>query len=198
MTNRLEMNRRQFVVTTAAVGGGMVVGFQLPTLSGKAFAAGEPEINAWIVIAPDDTITIRVKMVDTGNATSTGYAQLVCEELGCNWEKVKVEFPDLTRHYSENKLYGIMVNTFARVQRYREEAQKAGAIAREKLIAAAAQQWNVPGTEIEAKNSILTHKPTGRNVRYGEVAAKAGAVKLAQEPKIKTPEQFTFAGKVSV
>ena len=76
----------------------------------------------------------------------------------------------------------------------RELYQQAGASARERLKAAAAQEWGVPVEEIATANSVLTHTPTGRTLRYGEVAAKAAAIKLDQEPAIKTPDRYTLIG----
>ena len=209
MTDTLEMNRRQFAVTTAAVGGGMVLGLNLT--GGVANAANavmpEPwmsppgnvgaEINAWIVIAPDDTITIRVAQNEIGTGTFTSMPMLVCEELECDWSKVQAELASANRTIRENGVYQRMgVGGSGSVTGSREYLMKAGASARERLKLAAAAQWNVPVTEIDAKASKLTHRPTGRTLRYGEVAARAATVRLEKEPEIKKVGEFTFIGKV--
>ena len=196
MTNRLEMNRRQFVVTTAAVGGGMALGVDLPMSGGgKALAAaGDVEFGALIVIGVDDTITIRAAGANVGNGVRTASALLVCEELNCDWAKVRTEGLTVTRNVDAGGVYSNMFGN-ARMFNKVESLPQAGASARERLKTAAAQQWNVPVAEIDAKDSKLTHRPTGRTLRYGEVAAKAATIKLDAEPKIKPMDQWTLIGK---
>ena len=203
MTDRLELNRRQFVVTTAAVGGGMALGFAMPA---SALVLPEPwktppaaagaEINAWIVISPDDTITIRVGQTEIGTGTITAMPMIVCEELECDWSKVNAEYASGNRSLRENNVYGRMsIGGSASVTQSRDFLQKAGANARERLKMAAAAEWNVPVTEITAVKSVLTHTPTGRKLRYGQVAAKAVPMRLEKDPVIKHPSQFNFLGK---
>ena len=207
MTKQLQMNRRQFVVTTAAIGGGMALG----VLPGGANAlaaqidttpwvptrpAGGTEITPWIVIGADDTIVIRVSQSEMGQQTFTSSALMVCEELECDWSKVKAEYVDVNRHWRENQVYQRMsTSASAHVRVAREYLQQAGASARERLKTVAAQQWNVPVAEVEAKESKLTHRASGRTLRYGEVAARAATVKMAQEPLIKMVGEFTRFGK---
>jgi isoquinoline 1-oxidoreductase beta subunit len=81
------------------------------------------------------------------------------------------------------------------VRASQKRMQQVGASARERLIAAAAARWNVPASECSAAASVVTHKPTGQTLRYGELTADAAKIKLPQEPAIKTPDQFTFIGK---
>ena len=90
------MNRRAFVVGTAAVGAGLALGLDIP-FGGPAVvraADGSPEVNAWVVIRPDDTVVIRIARSEMGQGTLTGLAQLVAEELECDWSKVTTEYPD--------------------------------------------------------------------------------------------------------
>ena len=208
MTNKLEMNRRQFVVATAAVGGGLALGVG-EGVAATANMMAEPwkappvvsgvEINAWILIAPDDTILIRVGQAEMGQGVFTSMPMIVCEELQCDWSKVKAEYADANRDAKENNVYKRMGTGGSNsVRSSREYLQQAGASARERLKAAAAAQWGVPATEVEAKDSKLTHKASGRTLRYGEVAARAALVKLEKEPGLKTPDQYTFMGKATV
>lgn len=211
-TDQLEVSRRRFMVTTGLVGGGLALGIASNVRSPLAQTLGTNirpwvappgaegvEVNQWIVIAPDDTITIRVNTVEAGNGSLTASPMMVCEELECDWSKVRSEYASASRNFAQPGVYGRI--TFAaslQVRSNREMLQTAGASARERLKLAAAQQWNVPVAEIEAKNSVLTHTPTGRKLRYGEVAAKAALVRLEREPAIKTPDKYTFAGKALV
>src|SRR5216683_7636200 len=94
MNHVVRMNRRSFVIGTAAVGGGLALGLELQIGSGEAdAAASEPEVNAWVVIRPDETVVIRVAKSEMGQGTLTGLCQLVAEELECDWAKVSYEFP---------------------------------------------------------------------------------------------------------
>jgi isoquinoline 1-oxidoreductase subunit beta len=94
MNHMPRINRRSFVVGAAAAGGGLALGFSLPYGPQVVRAAdGSPEVNAWVVIRPDDTVVIRVARSEMGQGTLTGLAQLVAEELECDWSKVTTEFP---------------------------------------------------------------------------------------------------------
>ena len=192
MTNRLEMNRREFGIVAAVVGGGMVLGLPMTPDA----APGDTEINPWIVINANDTITVRVPISESGTGVSTDVAAWVCEELSCEWSKVQTEFPDIQRHFAQGRVY--QAYSFGRVKNYQGVGQKMGANARERLKAAAAKRWNVPAAQIEAKNGQLIHAASNRTLRYGEVAAEAATVTLAEEPKVKTPAEFTFAGKTNI
>src|SRR5207244_9038821 len=86
-------------------------------------------------------------------------------------------------------------NSSSSVRVSRTYLQQAGASARERLMAAAADQWRVPRSELTVKAGVITHTPTGRSLRYGELAQKAASIRLSQEPEIKTPDQVTFMNK---
>jgi isoquinoline 1-oxidoreductase subunit beta len=206
-----EMNRREFIITTLTVSGGLALGITQPQASAATpsvgprigarpweslLAPGETEVSAWIVIAPDDTVTIRVAQSDVGQGLFTSCAKIVVEELECDWSKVQVEYASANRHLKENFVYYEM-HTFSSnsVRLGRIPLQRAGAHARERLMAAAAKQWSVPRSELKVKDGIITHLPSGRTVRYGQVARDAAAIELAEEPAIKTPDQFTFLNK---
>jgi isoquinoline 1-oxidoreductase subunit beta len=199
MSTPPKITRREFVVATATVAGGMSISLQLAPAAG----AGPIELSPWIDIAPDDTIVIRVQSPESGNGVLTQNALTVAEELHCDWHKVRAEFISAWRDFRENKVYSSVSGTgatFAGRSTLPDRMQlllQVGASARERLKAAAAERWNVPVAEIEAKNSVLTHTPSGRTLRFGEVAAKASTLQLKAEPALKPPGQWTLLGKGS-
>jgi len=205
------MSRREFVVTTFAVGGGLALGLSFPKneaeraaiavrLSGRPWESlagkSDIEVGPWLMIAPDDTVTIRVGQSEMGQGVITSCAKMVAEELECDWSKVRAEYVSVNRHFRENKVYKRLTTTSSSSVRLgRPYLQQAGASARERLMAAAAQTWGVPRSELTVKDGVITHTPTRRTLRYGQVAQKAAAIKLPAEPKIKTPDQYTLLKK---
>ena len=211
MTATRGMSRREFVVTTFAVGGGLALGLSFPKneaeraaiavrLSGRPWESlagkSDIEVGPWLMIAPDDTVTIRVGQSEMGQGVITSCAKMVAEELECDWSKVRAEYVSVNRHFRENKVYKRLTTTSSSSVRLgRPYLQQAGASARERLMAAAAQTWGVPRSELTVKDGVITHTPTRLTLRYGQVAQKAAAIKLPAEPKIKTPDQYTLLKK---
>ena len=157
---------------------------------------GGQEVNAWLIIGSDDTVTIRVAQSEMGQGVFTSMPMIVAEELACDWTKVRAEYASANRSLRQNRVYQRMATGGSRAVRgSREYLQQAGASARARLIAAAAQQWGVPASECKAENGTVVHTASGRKVNYGAVAAAAAGVKLDAEPAIKKPEQFTLLGK---
>jgi isoquinoline 1-oxidoreductase beta subunit len=206
MTNMHTISRRRFLISTAAVGGGLVLGFFLPGRQAEAATIaqqpwtppmqGGNEINAWLVIGSDDTVTIRVAQSEMGEGVFTSMPMLIAEELECDWTKVRAEYASANRSLRENRVYQrFATGGSGAVRRSRAYLQQAGASARVRLIAAAAQQWGVPASECRAENGTVVHPASGRRVRYGALAAAAARVQLDAEPAIKTPDQFTLLGK---
>jgi isoquinoline 1-oxidoreductase beta subunit len=151
------------------------------------------EIDAWIAIDPDDSILIRYQRSEMGQGSMTALPMMIAEELHCEWSKVRIEYASSNRNFRENKVYGDMFSHGSySVRQSQKKMQQVGASARERLIAAAAARWNVPASECTAAQSVVTHKPSGQRLRFGELAADAGKITLAAEPAIKTPAQFTF------
>jgi isoquinoline 1-oxidoreductase beta subunit len=206
MTIDPQINRRQFMITTSAVGGAFILGFFLPSRLAKAAAiadnpwtsptTGGAEVNAWLVIGSDDSVTIRVAQSEMGEGVFTSMPMLVAEELECDWTKVRAEYASANRSLRENRVYQRMATGGSRaVRSSREYLQQAGASARARLIAAAAQQWGVPAGECRAENGMVLHPASGRKINYGAIAAAAASVKLDAEPAIKTPDQFKLLGQ---
>src|SRR5688572_11470785 len=174
------IDRRKFLVSVAAAGGGLALGFDVPFGSAAQAAADQvsadraPEINAWIVIQTDDTVIIRVARSEMGQGTLTALPMLVAEELECDWSKVKAEFPRPDENLRRNRIWGDFSTGGSRsIRNSQEPLRRAGATAREMLIAAAAAQWNVAASECRAANSVITHGPSRRTVSYGQVAEAA-------------------------
>jgi isoquinoline 1-oxidoreductase beta subunit len=201
-----QLNRRQFLLTTSVVGGAFVLGFFLPSRQVEAAAIAEQpwtaptqggtEVNAWLVIGSDDTVTIRVAQSEMGEGVFTSMPMLVAEELSCDWQKVRAEYASANRSLRENRVYQRMATGGSgAVRRSREYLQQAGASARVRLITAAAQQWGVPANECRAEQGTVMHPASSRKISYGALAAAAAQVKLDAEPAIKTPDQFTLLGR---
>jgi len=243
-----DVTRREFLATVAAAQGAFVLGFWMPekahaqtqtpvsTPPGAAWyeEPATPEVNAWIVVAPDDTITIRIAQTELGQGVWTSNAMMVCEELQCDWTKVRPQYASANRDAREkapawtlavpgngatdpggggvptfgtrdrtgvagipDSLYRRMrTNAASSVKDGRYYLQLAGAEARERLLLAAADLWNVPVAEMTADDSNITHARSGRTVTYAHVAPRA-----AQTPHphpetitIKPPDQWTLMG----
>ena len=178
------LNRRAFVIGTAAVGTGLAIGLDIPFGPDGVHAAdatpevNAPEVNAWVVIRPDDTVVIRIARSEMGQGTLTGLAQLVAEELECDWSKVTTEYPTPGQNVARKRVWGDFSTGGSRgIRTSQDYVRKGGAAARIMLVQAAANAWQVPVAECSAANSIITHTPSGRTVSYGKVAE--AAAKLA-------------------
>jgi isoquinoline 1-oxidoreductase subunit beta len=191
------LSRRRFLATSAAATGGLVFGFHIP-LAGAATAAeiATPEINAWVVVKPDDTVVIRIARSEMGQGTLTGLAQLVAEELDCSWAKVTTEYPTPGQNVARNRVWGSYGTGGSRgIRDSNEYVRKGGAAARMMLVQAAADGWKVPASECSASESVITHKPSGRMTTYGKVAADAGKLTPPTDVPLKDPKNWKIAGK---
>ncbi len=196
MTIQTSLGRRGFLVSGAAVAGGFSLGFHLPFEGNEAQAQAVKELNAWVVIHPDDKVVIRIARSEMGQGTLTGLCQLVAEELDCDWSKVTWEYPTPGENLKRNRVWRNFSTGGSRgIRESQQYVREGGATAREMLIAAAAKQWNVPAAECSAANSIITHKASGKTVTYGAVAAAASALEPPKEVKLKDPKDWKIAGK---
>jgi isoquinoline 1-oxidoreductase beta subunit len=192
------ISRRSFLVGSAAVGGGLALGLRLPPFGPALVRAadGTPEINAWVVIRPDDTVVIRMARSEMGQGTITGLAQLVAEELECNWSKIVYEYPTPGDSVKRNRVWGPFSTGGSRgIRTSHEYVRKGGAAARMMLVQAAANQWGVPAAECVAANSVITHKPSKRRVSYGKVADAAARLEPPKDVPLKDPKQWKVIGK---
>jgi isoquinoline 1-oxidoreductase beta subunit len=191
----ISLSRREFLKVSSALSGGLALQFRFPIASAAAGGA-VTEVNAWIVIHPDDRVVIRIARSEMGQGTYTALAQLVAEELDCDWAKVSAEFASPNEHIRRNRIWGSMSTGGSQgVRSSQDYVRKAGASAREMLIAAAAAQWKVPATECSAASGVITHGPTGRKLRYGEVAAAAAKLAPPKDVTLRDPANWKIAGK---
>src|SRR5271163_4473735 len=157
MTQRFSLDRRSFIVGATAAGAGLTIGLDLPFGAVRG-AETAPEINAWVVIKPDDTVVVRIARSEMGQGTLTGLAQLVAEELECDWSKVTTEYPTPGQSQARKRPWGEFTTGGSRgIRMSHEYVRKGGAAARMMLIQAAANDWKVPASECTAANSIITH-----------------------------------------
>jgi isoquinoline 1-oxidoreductase beta subunit len=191
------INRRSFVVGSAALGGGLALGFELPFGPIAAHAeVGGPEVNAWVVVRPNETVVIRIARSEMGQGTLTGLAQLAAEELECDWSKVTYEFPTPGQNVARKRVWGDFFTAGSRgIRESNEFVRKGGAAARMMLIQAAANDWKVPASECAAANGVITHKGSNRSTTYGKVADAAGKIEPPQDIKLKDPKDWKIIGK---
>ena len=193
----VQISRRDFLIGAAAAGAGLSLGFYLPLGNGQAQAAeATPEVNAWVVIEPDDTVIIRIARSEMGQGTLTGLAQLVAEELECDWSKVKTEYPTPGQNLARDRVWGSFSTGGSQgIRGSHQYVREGGALARELLREAAADAWHVPTEECTVAASVITHQPTGRTTTYGKVAAAAADMVPPFEVTLKEPTDWKLIGK---
>src|SRR5471032_1769951 len=187
MSQEKLLSRRQFLVGSAAAAGGLMISFHIPFMgSAQAQDAATPEVNAWVVVRPDDTVVIRIARSEMGQGTLTGLAQLVAEELECDWSKVTTEFPSPGQSVARKRVWGDFSTGGSRgIRTSQEYVRKGGATARMMLIQAAANEWKVPVAECTAANSVITHTPSGRSTTYGKVVEAAAKLEPPADADVK-------------
>jgi isoquinoline 1-oxidoreductase beta subunit len=185
------------MVGATAAGAGFALGLSLPSDSGAVYAAdGSPEVDAWVVIRPDETVVIRIMRSEMGQGSLTGLAQLVAEELDCDWSNVTTEFPTPGENLARNHVWAESNTTGSRaIRESNEYVRKGGATARMMLIQAAANAWNVPASECSAANGVISHQSSGRSVSYGKVADAAAKLTPPSDVVLKSTKDWKIAGK---
>ena len=198
MIKTANISRRSFIIRSAAVTGGFALGLKLP-FGGPdlANAADEiPEVNAWVVIRPDDTVVVRIARSEMGQGTLTGLAQMVAEELECDWAKVTTEYPTPGQNVARKRIWGDFGTGGSRgIRTSHDYVRKGGAAARIMLVQAAADEWKVPAAECVAAKSVITHKPSGRKTTYGKVASAAAKLEVPKDVPLKDPKEWKIIGK---
>lgn len=191
----LEVTRRDFVVSGAAAG--LTLGFNIPIGQEGALAqTGYPdEINAWVVVKPDETVIIRIARSEMGQGTLTGLAQLVAEELECDWANVTTEYPTPATNLVRGRVWQNFSTGGSRGIRQSEKyVREGGAAARQMLMMAAAKEWGVPASECKVDKGVITH-PSGKKTTYGKVAEAAAKLEVPKDVKLKDPKNWKIAGK---
>ena len=196
MTYISNLDRRSFLIGSASAVGGLSVGFNIPFGDEAAAAEATPEVNAWVVIRPDETVVIRIARSEMGQGTLTGLAQLVAEELECDWSKVTYEFPTPGQNVARKRVWGNFFTAGSQgIRTSIDLVGKGGAAARMMLVQAAANGWKVPASECVAANGVITHKASKRRTTYGKVAKAAAKVEPPKEIKLKDPKDWKIVGK---
>ena len=195
------LSRRKFMVASAAAGGGLALSFHLPFGADPVAAQGAAvgtEVNAWVVIKPDDSCVIRIARSEMGQGTLTGLAQLVAEELQCDWSKVTTESITAGQNLARQRVWGDMSTGGSRgIRGSQDYVRRGGAVARLMLMQAAANEWGVPVGELAVSDGVITHAASNRSTSYGKVAAAAAKL-TAPDPKsivLKDPKDWKIAGK---
>jgi len=195
------LSRRRMIRTMAGVGGGMILGFHIPGAV-AAVVAPKPwttptdgvEINAWLAIDRDGTVTIRVPHTEQGQGALTSVAMMIAEELDVPWESIQAVFADMNRHVNDGEEYIVTTTHGSQLVRQQHpHIMQAGASARERLRQAAAQAWGVDRRDVTARQSTLTY--ADRTASYAEFATAAAEITLDREPAIKRPDQWWLLGQ---
>ncbi len=202
----LMLSRRSLIQVGLSAAGGLMIAAFAPEFAGATTIAGEPwspetgkspdEVTAFVVIDPDNSITLRVPKSEMGQGVLTSLAMILAEELECDFAKVKVEYASAHRNLTDNNVYQSMgTGGSSSVRRSRVFLQQAGASVRARLVAAAAARWGVEPASCVAGGGLVRHEASGWSASFGDLAADAARVTLAAEPAIKTPDQFKLIGK---
>lgn len=192
----IAVSRRDFLKVSAALGGGFALEFWFPVTSAATAGAAITEVNAWILIHPDDRVVIRIARSEMGQGSFTALAQLVAEELDCDWARVSAEFASPNEHIRRNRIWGSMQTGGSMgIRSSQDYVRRAGANAREMLIAAAAARWKVPAADCSVDKGVISHGPSRRKLRYGQVAAEAARRAPPQSVKLRDARDWKIAGK---
>src|SRR5687768_1039279 len=197
MISTPKIDRRSFIAGASVVGGGLALGLNIPFGARVVRAQdGSPEINAWVVIRPDDTVVVRCARSEMGQGTLTGIAQLVAEELECDWAKVTTEYPTPGQSVKRKRVWGDFSTGGSRgIRMSHEYVRKGGAAARIVLVQAAANEWGVPASECTVAKGVITHGPSKRKTTYGKVAEAAAKLEPPKDIKLKDPKEWKIVGK---
>jgi isoquinoline 1-oxidoreductase beta subunit len=197
-------SRRTFLRGAAATAGALVIGTYVALPKTKAAAStptaptgGAPQPNAFIKIAPDNTVTVMIKHLDMGQGNTTGLATIVADELDADWSQIRTEFAPANADLYNNLLMGPVQGTggSTAIANSWMQLRRAGAAAREMLVAAAVYQWKVPVSEIRVEKGVVRHPPSNRSATFGELALSASTLPVPQEPRLKEAKDWTYIGK---
>lgn len=196
------LSRRGFIVGTGATG--LTIGI-LASCSPSSTEPDAPdysnlppndEVNAWVHIDHDDTVTVRIARSEMGQGTLTGLAQLVAEDLDCDWDKVKTEYPTPGQNLARERVWGDFSTGGSQgIRGSQDYVREGAAAAKAMLIEAAANEWDVPASECTSANSVITHGPSGQTTTYGKVAGAASKLAPPLEVTVKDPSEWKIVGQ---
>ena len=191
-------SRRRFLVASSTAAGGLMLGLHLPMVQGQAPSdtRATPEINVWVLIQPDETVVVRIARSEMGQGTLTGLAQLVAEELQCDWARVTTEYPTPGQNLARGRAWGNFSTGGSRgIRESHEYVRKGGAAARMMLLQAAADAWGVPVADCRAEQGVISHAASNRRSTYGAMAGAAARLKPPTDIALKDPKTWTIAGQ---
>ncbi len=198
MSTAETVNRREFVKQSALGATGLLIGFYLP---GKYEAlAGVPPkenraINAWVQIAGDDSVLLLIDKSEMGQGISTALSMILAEELDLDWKKIRTEFAPAAPQYF-NPIFGMQgTGGSSSIRGSWEPLAKAGAAAREMLVATAARQWGVSAEACRTENNAVVHAASGKKLGYGSLVEEAAKLAVPVNPKLKEAKDYRFIGK---
>jgi len=188
--------RRRFLITSSASAGGLMLGFQVPLARAQGAGAAGAEVTVWVLVQPDETVVIRIARSEMGQGTLTGLAQLVAEELQCDWARVTTEYPTPGQNLARGRAWGNFSTGGSRgIRESHDYVRKGGAAARMMLVQAAADGWGVPAADCRAEQGVISHAASGRRTTYGAVAGAAARLKPPTDIPLKDPKAWTIAGQ---
>jgi len=193
-------SRRTLLKGSLAAGSGLVIGFWLPRPGAgppPAEAADAFAPNQWLSIDRDGVVTIVNSVPEMGQGSLTTMPMIIADEMDAEWSKIKIEQAPANPQLYANPVTGAQAYGGSRgVRDHFEMWRKAGAAARQMLMQAAAQEWNVKVEEVDTEPGYVVHKGTGRKLAYGQLVDKASQLPVPKDPKLKTPDKFRYIGKV--
>ncbi len=197
--SRRALSRRGFIKATATLGAGLVIGFHFVPRGGFAQApAPAPQNyppNAFVRIAPDNTVTVISKHTEMGQGIYTGLATMIAEELDADWSQMRVESAPVNPALYMHLMLGIQgTGGSMSVPNSWQQYRTVGATARAMLVSAAAQQWGVDASGISVAKGVVSHAASNRSATFGELAERAATLPAPEGVPLKSPDQFTLIG----
>jgi isoquinoline 1-oxidoreductase beta subunit len=195
------IERRSFLKASAAATGGLLIGIYLPDVTGEAVldaqfgppGGGAITPSAFIRIGADDVVTLTIHKPDNGQGTETSLAQLLAEELDCDWSKVKTEFAPINAALYGGALQGTFGSMAIRTTY--DPMRRTGAAARDMLMQAAAARWGVDKAQCRTENGAVINTVTNARASYGSLAEAASKLPVPTNLTLKDPAQFKLIGK---
>jgi isoquinoline 1-oxidoreductase beta subunit len=192
-------SRRAFLKTAAATAAGLTIGFHWSGPLSRALADTSKDFapNAFLRIAPDNSVTVIAKHLEMGQGTYTGLATIVAEELDADWAQIRVESAPADASKYANLAFGTIQGTggSSAMANSWMQLRNAGATARAMLVAAAAAEWNVPPASLTIERGVVRHAPSNRQATFGDLAAKAASQPAPDKVALKDPKDFKLIGQ---
>ena len=191
------ISRKTFIQSATALGGGLILGFQLPSYAGEPKKIRASMVSAWLRIDTEGNVTIMVPNSEMGQGVNTALPMIIAEELDADWSKVRSESAPHTQDFIHPGLKARFTGGSLSVRSWWPLIAKTGAAAREMLVVAAAARFQVPATELVTKKGMVIHKKSGQKAGYGSLAEEASKLTPPQEPKLKSKKDYTIVGKAT-